>query len=147
MSELTEGHDVPSVPARPRRCAIYVRTAVEITHGTGLAALDAQRDACAAYIRNQLGGSWIASFEDVGFPGFGVTRPALRLLLADVDAGAIDVVVVSAVDRLSRSHRKRAKLMRRLQDAGVLLVVVGGTVATLYAAEAGPEARGGAAGR
>jgi site-specific DNA recombinase len=139
MSKLTID-DVPGVSST-LRCAVYVRTAVEIARGRGCA--DAQRELCAACIRSQLGGSWIASFEDLGFSGRSLKRPALQHLLADVAAGAIDTVVVARADRLSRSTRARAVLLARFQDAGVSLVVADGSTETLSIVEASAVARRG----
>src|SRR5256885_12679976 len=119
MRKSAVGRDAPSVPADARRCAIYARTAISTGRDPVHAGLVSQRDVCAAYIRNQLGGSWIASFEDHGFPGIGLARPVLQLLLADIDAGAIDAVVVFGADRLTRSPRELAMLTERFQSAGV----------------------------
>lgn len=126
MMEVTVDGDRRRVSAAALRCATYVRTAVGVARASGPAAPDAQRDVCAAYIRNELRASWVASFEDVGFSGFDLERPALQLLLSDVEAGVIDAVVVFHVDRLSRSARELAELLARFEDAGVLLVVAAG---------------------
>lgn len=142
MTKSTVDRGEPSMPTSPR-CAIYVRTAVETAWRPGLDALDAQRDVCVAYLRSELHGSWIASFEDLGFPGFGLERPALRCLLADIDAGVLDVVIVFSVNRLSRSSRERAQLLTRFLRAGVSLIVAGEPVPAAYAAAIGLAARGG----
>jgi site-specific DNA recombinase len=134
---------LPSTPTEKLRCATYVRTAVETACESGLAALDAQRDACVAVLRDELGATWAASFEDVGFSGLRRKRPALQSLLADVDAGVIDVVVVDGVSRLSRSARTRAKLLARFQRAGIYLVVVGRRAKPPRDARAASTARGG----
>jgi site-specific DNA recombinase len=117
---------MPGTLAETPRCAIYARTAVAIVPAPIVTALDAQREVCAAYIRGRLGGAWVASFEDHGFCGVGLQRPALRLLLDDCDAGKIDVVVVLHVDRLSRSPRELGMLIERFQNACVSLVVAAG---------------------
>jgi DNA invertase Pin-like site-specific DNA recombinase len=112
---------MPGTPAETPRCAIYARTAVAIVPAPIVTALDAQREVCAAYIRGRLGGAWVTSFEDHGFCGVGLQRPALRLLLDDCD-----VVVVLHVDRLSRSLRELGMLIERFQNACVSLVVAAG---------------------
>lgn len=143
MTKPTVDLDAPDAPVAILRCATYARTA--IAHRPGLAALDAQREVCRAHIRDQLGGSWVASFEDHGFSGVSLHRPSVQRLLADVDAGAIDVVVVAHVDRLTRSPGDLARLLARFQDSGVSLVVAVGPSATWYAGNAGLGARGGTA--
>lgn len=143
MSQLLVNRRPPGATIERPRCATYVRTAVETTCESGLAALDAQRDACVAFLRGELGATWIASFEDLGFSGFGLKRPALQHLLTDVDAGAIDVVVVVGVSRLSRSSRERAKLLARLQRAGVSLATVGSPAAPPHTPRTAVTARGG----
>ena len=115
--------DAPRVPGGILRYATYVRTAIEIARRPCLTALDVQRELCAAHIRDRLEGSWVASFEDHGFPGVSLHRPALQRLLADIDAGAIDVVVVPRVDRLSRTPGDLAQLLTRFRNAGVSLIV------------------------
>jgi hypothetical protein len=77
--------------------------------------LDAQRDAGEAYIRSQAGEGWTllpAQYDDGGYTGANMDRPALRRLLADSQAGNVDCVVVYKVDRLSRSIRDFAKIRR-----------------------------------
>jgi DNA invertase Pin-like site-specific DNA recombinase len=144
MRQLPGNRHPPGAPIARPRCATYVRTAVETTCDSGLAALDAQRDACVAFLRGELGATWIASFEDLGCSGFGLKRPALQRLLADIDAGVIDIVVVVGVSRLSRSSRGRATLLTHFQRAGVSLVVVGSPTARPHAAHTASTARGGA---
>lgn len=89
--------------------------------------LDAQCDACQAYIRSQAHAGWTpvrAKFEDGGFSGGNTDRPALQRLLADVCAGNIDVIVVYKVDRLTRSLADFAKLVELFDQHGVSLVSV-----------------------
>jgi site-specific DNA recombinase len=114
--------DLPVATADARRCAIYARTSIGIRNDPDLAALNVQRVVCAAYIRHQLRGSWIATYEDHGCRGVGLERPALQRLLADIDAAKIEAVVVLELDRLSRSLPELARLMMRFDEAGVLLV-------------------------
>jgi DNA invertase Pin-like site-specific DNA recombinase len=87
--------------------------------------LDAQREACAAYIRRQTGWTVVdESYSDGGFTGANIERPAFQRLLADIDAGKIDVVVVYKVDRLSRSLMDFAKVMERFNAGGASFVSV-----------------------
>src|SRR6202046_1498075 len=88
------------------RCAIYTRKSTE--HGLELAfnSLDAQREACEAYIKSQASQGWKAlpqCYDDPAYSGGNLDRPALKKLLADIEAGRIDVVVVYKIDRLTRS--------------------------------------------
>ncbi|GEL42818.1 hypothetical protein MEX01_34090 [Methylorubrum extorquens] len=95
----------PTVPARtgqPRlRCAVYTRKSSEEGLEQSFNSLDAQREACAAYIASQRHEGWQllpALYDDGGYSGGTMERPALKRLLADVEAGRIDVVVVYKVD-------------------------------------------------
>ena len=90
------------------RCAIYTRKSTE--HGLELEfnSLDAQRDACEAYIKSQASLGWKVlpqQYDDPAFSGGNLDRPALKKLLADIEAGKVDVVVVYKIDRLTRSLR------------------------------------------
>src|SRR3982751_1971809 len=102
-----------SMPSKKLRCAIYTRKSTE--HGLELEfnSLDAQREACEAYIKSQAHEGWRAlpdRYDDPAFSGGNLERPALRRLLADIDAGRVDVVVVYKIDRLTRSLADFAKL-------------------------------------
>src|ERR1700759_4449007 len=86
-----------------RRCAIYTRNYTE--HGLELEfnSLDAQREACEAYIKSQASQGWRALpqlYDDPAFSGGNLDRPALKKLLHDIEAGRVDVVVVYKIDRL-----------------------------------------------
>jgi site-specific DNA recombinase len=88
-----------------RRCAIYTRKSSEEGLEQEFNSLHAQREACEAFIRSQAGEGWRlvkTAYDDGGLSG-GTMEPALQRLLADVDQGVIDVVVVYKVDRLTRS--------------------------------------------
>jgi len=114
-------------PAKVVRCAIYTRKSVARGLEQEFNSLDAQRDACATYIESQKGSGWKAlpaSYDDGGFTGANLERPAFQRLLADVDAGKVDVVVVYKVDRLSRSLLDFARVMERLDKAGASFVAV-----------------------
>src|SRR3982075_1734345 len=91
---------------RKLRCAVYTRKSSEEGLEMEFNSLDAQREACEAFIASQRGEGWILvpdRYDDGGVSGGTLDRPALKRLLADVDAGRIDIVVVYKVDRLSRS--------------------------------------------
>src|SRR3954454_23978663 len=88
------------------RCAIYTRKSTEEGLEQEFNSLDAQRDAGEAYITSQKHDGWLClpgSYDDGGFTGGNMDRPALRRLLDDIRQGLIDCVVVQRVDRLSRS--------------------------------------------
>lgn len=106
---------------RPLRCAIYTRKSSEEGLDQDFNSLDAQREACAAYIQSQRHEGWklVASrYDDGGFSGGTLDRPALTQLLADLDAGKIDLIVVYKVDRLTRSLSDFAELVERLDAHG-----------------------------
>jgi DNA invertase Pin-like site-specific DNA recombinase len=97
-----------AVPDKVRRlrCAIYTRKSTDEGLDQEFNSIDAQREACAAYILSQKQEGWIAVptvFDDGGFSGGTMERPALKALLADVAARNIDVVVVYKADRLTRA--------------------------------------------
>jgi DNA invertase Pin-like site-specific DNA recombinase len=85
--------------------------------------LDAQREACESYARSQ---SWkvVATYDDGGFTGANIDRPAFQRLLADIEAGKIDIVLVYKVDRLSRSLHDFVRVMERFNSAGAAFVSV-----------------------
>jgi site-specific DNA recombinase len=108
-----------------RRCAIYTRKSTSVGLEQDFNSLDAQREACAAYIQRQPGWTLVDErYDDGGFTGANIERPAFQRLLTDIDAGKIDVVVVYKVDRLSRSLLEFAKLMERFGAAGASFVSV-----------------------
>ena len=88
------------------RCAIYTRKSTEHGLEQEFNSLDAQREACAAYIKSQAHEGWGLiqdRYDDGAFSGASLERPALQNLLADVRSGKIDIIVVYKVDRLTRS--------------------------------------------
>jgi len=107
------------------RCAVYTRKSSEEGLEMEFNSLDAQREACEAYIASQRGEGWVLvadRYDDGGVSGGTLDRPALRRLLADVQAGRIDIVVVYKVDRLSRSlldFHKLIELFERHQTTFV----------------------------
>jgi len=108
-----------------KRCAIYTRKSTSVGLDSDFNSLDAQREACLAYIQRQPGWALVdARYDDGGFTGANIDRPAFQRLLADVDAGKVDVIVVYKVDRLSRSLLDFVKVMERLGTAGASFVSV-----------------------
>ena len=90
-------------------------------------ALDAQRDACEAYVASQRAEGWVLvpdHYDDGGFSGATLERPALRRLLADIEISRVDVIVVYKIDRLSRALMDFAKLVEVFDAHGVTFVSV-----------------------
>jgi hypothetical protein len=116
-----------ATPPAVVRCAIYTRKSTEEGLNQEFNSLDAQRDSGEAYIRSQAGEGWALipdQYDDGGFTGANMERPAVRRLLADVQAKKVDCVVVYKVDRLSRSIRDFAKMMEILEKSGATFVSV-----------------------
>jgi site-specific DNA recombinase len=108
-----------------RRCAIYTRKSTSVGLEQDFNSLDAQRESCVAYIQRQPGWAIVDErYDDGGFTGANIERPAFQRLLSDIEAGKIDVVVVYKVDRLSRSLLDFAKLMERFGTSGASFVSV-----------------------
>lgn len=114
--------------ARQRlRCAIYTRKSTEEGLEQEFNSLDAQREACAAYIASQASLGWVAvadRYDDPGISGGTMERPALQRLLTDLHAKRIDVVVVYKIDRLTRSLADFAKIVEVFDGAGASFVSV-----------------------
>ena len=109
------------------RCAIYTRKSSDEGLEQSFNSLDAQREACSAYILSQASEGWSevqASYDDGGLSGGTLQRPALQRLLADVTDGKIDIIVVYKVDRLTRSLLDFAKLVEAFDVAGTSFVSV-----------------------
>jgi DNA invertase Pin-like site-specific DNA recombinase len=118
---------VASNVTKPLRCAIYTRKSTE--HGLELEfnSLDAQREACEAYIKSQASLGWkviTQPYDDPAFSGGNLERPALQRLLKDIDAGKVDVVVVYKIDRLTRSLADFAKLVEAFDARSISFVAV-----------------------
>ncbi len=121
----TKRAKAPAVPTV--KCAIYTRKSTEEGLEQEYNSLDAQRDAGEAYIKSQLHEGWVCSanrYDDGGFTGANMDRPALRRLMADIEAGKIDTVVVYKVDRLSRSLLDFARMMETFEKHKVSFVSV-----------------------
>src|SRR4051794_14568542 len=109
------------------RCAVYTRKSTEEGLDREFNTLDAQRDACEAYVLSQRTEGWVLvddHYGDGGFTGANLDRPALRRLLADIEMGRVDVVVVYKIDRLSRALMDFAKLVEVFDAHGVTFVSV-----------------------
>jgi site-specific DNA recombinase len=116
----------PVVP-KPQRCAIYTRKSTEHNLDLEFNSLDAQREACEAYIKSQAHEGWRLvpqRYDDGGLSGASLDRPALQNLLADVRAGNINTVVVYKVDRLTRSLADFAKLVELFDQQLVSFVSI-----------------------
>jgi len=109
------------------RCAIYTRKSTEYNLELAFNSLDAQREACEAYIKSQAHEGWRlipGHYDDGAFSGASLDRPALQQLLADVRAGKIDIVLVYKVDRLTRSLADFAKVIELFDAHNVSFVSV-----------------------
>jgi site-specific DNA recombinase len=116
----------PSEPSR-KRCAIYARKSSEEGLEQEFNSLQAQCEACEAYIRSQRHEGWVLArtrYDDGGFSGGNMERPALQRLLADIQGGRIDIIVVYKVDRLTRSLADFARLVEIFDAQGALFVSV-----------------------
>ena len=115
------------VSSKPLRCAIYTRQSSEEGLQQPFNSLHAQRESAEAFILSQRHLQWSAladAYDDGGYTGGNLERPALQKLLAQIEAGGIDCVVVYKVDRLSRSLLDFARLMGIFEQHGVSLVSV-----------------------
>ena len=114
-------------PARVIRCAIYTRKSSEEGLEQAFNSLHAQREACEAYVLSQRHEGWNViptAFDDGGFSGGTMERPALRALLEEIRSGRVDVVVVYKIDRLTRSLFDFAKIVEILDTANASFVSV-----------------------
>lgn len=114
-------------PIKTVRCAIYTRKSTEEGLEQEFNSLDAQREAGEAFIASQKAAGWVCSaerYDDGGFSGGNADRPALQQLMADIEAGLVDCVVVYKVDRLSRSLLDFARMMETFGRHGVSFVSV-----------------------
>ncbi|GMN14833.1 recombinase family protein [Altererythrobacter sp. MTPC7] len=112
---------------KQRRCAIYTRKSTEEGLEKEFNTLDAQREACGAYIVSQSHEGWVQlanHYDDGGYSGGSMERPALQKLLSDVADGRVDVVVVYKIDRLTRSLTDFAKIVETFDAANCSFVSV-----------------------
>src|SRR5438876_5501503 len=118
---------MPRADPSRKRCAIYTRKSSEEGLEQEFNSLQAQSEACEAYIRSQRHEGWVLTrtrYDDGGFSGGKMERPALQRLLADIRAGRIDIVVVYKVDRLTRSLADFARLVEIFDAQGASFVSV-----------------------
>ncbi len=109
------------------RCAIYTRKSSEEGLEQDFNSLDAQREACEAYIRSQKHEGWVVIetlYDDGGVSGATMERPALRRLLADIAARKVDSVVTYKIDRLTRTLTDFAKIVEVFDTHGVSFVSI-----------------------
>jgi DNA invertase Pin-like site-specific DNA recombinase len=112
---------------RKVRCAVYTRKSSEEGLDQEFNSLDAQREACEAYVASQRAEGWLLlqdRYDDGGVSGGTLERPALKRLIVDMEAGMVDVVVVYKIDRLSRSLMDFAKLVEVFDAQNVTFVSV-----------------------
>ncbi len=111
----------------PKRCAVYCRVSTDERLDQSFNSLDAQKDSGLAYIASQRAEGWIPvpdDYIDPGFSGGNIERPALKRLMADIEAGRIDIVVVYKIDRLTRNLTDFAKLIEVFERQRVSFVSV-----------------------
>jgi site-specific DNA recombinase len=122
---LSNGRERTTV--RKLRCAVYTRKSTEEGLEMEFNSLDAQRESCEAYVASQRAEGWLLvsdRYDDGGFSGGTLDRPALKRLLADIEAGRIDVVVVYKIDRLSRSLMDFSRLVEVFDRRNVTFVSI-----------------------
>jgi len=126
MTSNSHSAEHPTSP-RPQRCAIYTRKSTEDGLNQPFNTLEAQREAAEAYILSQRHAGWSVvaeRYDDGGYTGGNLDRPALQKLITDMEAGRVNCVVIYKVDRLSRSLLDFARLMDVFERHGVSLVSV-----------------------
>ncbi len=126
-AEAKRIRSAPAASPAQVRCAIYTRKSTEEGLEQNFNTLDAQRESAEAYILSQKHEGWVAlpdRYDDGGFTGANMDRPALKQLLADVEAGKVDSIVVYKYDRLSRSLADFMKLLEILDKHQVTFVAV-----------------------
>ena len=117
----------PLPATRKLRCAVYTRKSSEEGLEQEFNSLDAQRESCEAYVVSQRAEGWVLvpdRYDDGGVSGATLERPALKRLLADIEANKVDVVVVYKIDRLSRALMDFAKLVEVFDRNDVTFVSV-----------------------
>jgi len=109
------------------RCAVYTRKSTEDGLEQDFNSLDAQHEACAAYALSQRHEGWVLlrdRYDDGGFSGGNMERPGLRRLLADVETGKVDIILLYKIDRLTRSLTDFAKIVEVLDRSGASFVSI-----------------------
>ena len=116
-----------SVQRQRLRCAIYTRKSSEEGLDQSFNSLAAQREACLAFIHSQRHEGWRvleSAYDDGGYSGATLERPALKRLLADIAAGKVNAVMVYKVDRLTRALSDFVKIVEAFDARGIALVSV-----------------------
>ena len=119
--------------ARKLRCVVYTRKSSEEGLDMEFNSLDAQREACEAYIASQRAEGWLLvpdRYDDGGVSGGTLERPALRRLLADIEAGLVDVIVAYKIDLLSRALMDFARLVEVFDANSVTFVSITHQIST-----------------
>lgn len=127
MNEKRNGENAATVPAPDVRCVIYTRKSTTEGLDSNFSSLDAQREACEAYIKSQSGAGWRSlpfRYDDGGFTGGNMDRPAFQRMMSDIKNGKIDCCLVYKIDRLSRSLIDFAKMMEIFERHNVSLVSI-----------------------
>jgi len=112
---------------RRQRCAVYCRVSSDERLDQSFNSIDAQKEAGHAYVASQRSEGWIPvadDYDDGGFSGGNMERPALRRLMADIEEGKVDIVVVYKIDRLTRSLADFSKMVEVFERSGVSFVSV-----------------------
>lgn len=112
---------------RRLNCAIYTRKSTEEGLDQNYNSLDAQREACEAFVTSQKAEGWMAlsdRYDDGGYSGGNINRPGLQKLIADIKTGTVNIIVVYKIDRLSRSLSDFAKLVDLFDEHQVTFVSV-----------------------
>ena len=124
---MAESEKTPRKLGKKVRCAIYTRKSTDEGLEQAFNSLDAQREACTAFVLSQKHEGWMvlpSLYDDGGYSGGNMERPALQRLIAEMEAGKVDVVVVYKVDRLTRSLSDFAKLVEIFDRRGVSFVSI-----------------------
>ncbi|MCH9028571.1 MAG: recombinase family protein, partial [Bacteroidetes bacterium] len=120
-------HPRQELKPSPKRCAIYTRKSSEEGLEQDFNSLQAQREACEAYIQSQQHEGWVlnnTAYDDGGYSGGNLDRPGLTNLLNDIEQGQVDIVLVYKVDRLSRSLADFVRLVDRFDQHEVAFAAV-----------------------
>lgn len=124
---MTRKQSTAPSPLQKLRCAVYTRKSSEEGLEMEFNSLEAQRESCEAYVASQRAEGWLLvpdRYDDGGFSGGTLDRPALKRLLADIEAGKVDIVVVYKIDRLSRSLMDFSRLVEVFDEHKVTFVSV-----------------------
>jgi site-specific DNA recombinase len=127
VAQIAKRRGAVATVTAPVRVAIYTRRSTVEADDAGLTAVDRQREAGEAFVRAQAHQNWVAlttRYDDAGYTGANTDRPALRQLMADVEARAVDVVLVNRLDRLTRSLADFVRLHEYLQKHDVHLASI-----------------------